>query len=302
MEKSKIKSYQDLTVWHKSVNFSIKLYGATESFPKQEMFGLTSQLRRAAVSIPSNIAEGFRRKTNKEKLQFLRIAYGSGAEIETQLVIANKLRYLNDDNYAHLTQDLSEVMKMLNTLIDRFEQKAYAKPILSTIVLLLLTTYYILPTVRHAGEIGLAATKNIFEVNMLSGDEYEDELFVMNQSDDLALPVNIKLTLWDLEEESEDIEFVSAEESLNAVKWFTLDSPNFIIDSKSDKQIKFKIAPPSDAALGTYLVMMRIQAVLPEHYFEKEGPRFIPELNVIFFINIGALTLDGNQSHYSAKI
>ena len=101
MEKLKIKSYQDLTVWHKSVNFSIKLYGATESFPKQEMFGLISQLRRAAVSIPSNIAEGFRRKTNKEKLQFLRIAYGSGAEIETQLVIANKLRYLNDDNYAH---------------------------------------------------------------------------------------------------------------------------------------------------------------------------------------------------------
>src|SRR3989338_7536492 len=155
MEKSKIKSYQDLTVWQKSVDFSIKLYGVTESFPKQEMFGLISQLRRAAVSIPSNIAEGFRRKTNKEKLQFLRIAYGSGAEIETQLVISNKLRYLNDDNYAHLTQDLGEVMRMLNTLIDRFEKKSYSKSILQTIVLLLLTTYYILPTATQAASVRL---------------------------------------------------------------------------------------------------------------------------------------------------
>ena len=121
--EEKIQSYKDLVVWQKAKDFVLEMYKNTEKFPKHEQFGLTSQLRRATVSIPSNIAEGFRRGTDKEKLQFLRIAYGSGAEIETQLIIAKGLKYINDKAYTSLDTERSEIMKILNTLITKFKKE-----------------------------------------------------------------------------------------------------------------------------------------------------------------------------------
>jgi len=121
MEKQKINSYQDLTVWQKSRKFVVLLYQTTDKFPRHEFFGLTNQMRRAAVSIPSNIAEGFRRKSKKEKLQFLRISYGSGSEVETQLIIAKDLKYLNDNDFEVLYNLLGEILSMLNKIISQFE-------------------------------------------------------------------------------------------------------------------------------------------------------------------------------------
>ena len=121
MEKQKIKSYQDLTVWQKSRKFVVLLYQITDKFPRHEFFGLTNQMRRASVSIPSNIAEGFRRKSKKEKLQFLRISYGSGSEVETQLIIAKDLKYLNDSDFEILNNLLGEILSMLNKIISQFE-------------------------------------------------------------------------------------------------------------------------------------------------------------------------------------
>ncbi len=123
MEKQKISSYQDLIVWQKAKDFVVLVYRATSTFPQVELYGLTSQLRRAAVSVPSNIAEGFRRSGKKEKVQFLRVAYGSGAELETQLIIAHELGYLIVGDYTKLATALAEVMKMLNTVIGQFEQR-----------------------------------------------------------------------------------------------------------------------------------------------------------------------------------
>lgn len=88
-----IKSYQDLTVWQKSMELVAWIYELTQHFPKEEMYGLVSQMRRSAISIPSNIAEGYSRRHRQEYIQFVRIAFGSGAELETQLIIAKKLGY-----------------------------------------------------------------------------------------------------------------------------------------------------------------------------------------------------------------
>jgi len=112
-----ISSYKELKVWKKSVDLSVLIYKVTESFPKSETFGLTSQIRRCAVSIPSNIAEGQKRGSISEYIQFLRIAYGSGAELETQLLIAWKIGFLSSSDYDDCLHLLDEIMRMLNKLI-----------------------------------------------------------------------------------------------------------------------------------------------------------------------------------------
>ena len=112
-----MKSYKELTVWQKSVDLSVIIYKITESFPKSELYGLTSQIRRNAVSIPSNIAEGQRRGHKAEYIQFLRISFGSGAELETQLLIAFKVGLLSQRDFNMLSEKLDEIMRMLNKLI-----------------------------------------------------------------------------------------------------------------------------------------------------------------------------------------
>ena len=119
MADEKIRSFRDLVVWQKSKEFAVMLYRGTGEFPREEMYGLISQLRRASVSIVSNIAEGFNRSSPKEKLQFLRMAYGSGAEIEAQLEIAKDLSYLSHVTYEELTGKLSEIMRILNVLTNK---------------------------------------------------------------------------------------------------------------------------------------------------------------------------------------
>lgn len=122
-ETSNIRSYRDLNVWQKSKAYAVSIYKykETEVFPIAERFGLISQMRRAAVSIPSNIAEGFRRKSKLEKLQFLRIAHGSGAELETQLEISCDLEYLKQEVYEKLSKEIDEIMRMLNKAINVIE-------------------------------------------------------------------------------------------------------------------------------------------------------------------------------------
>ena len=112
-------SFRDLTVWQKSMDLVVLTYRLSEKFPSDERFGLTSQMRRAAVSIPSNIAEGRRRGTSKEYRQFLQVSYGSGGELETQLEIALRLEYLNKSDYERADALLQEVMRMLNALIGK---------------------------------------------------------------------------------------------------------------------------------------------------------------------------------------
>ena len=115
----KVHSYQNLIVWQKAMNLVVAIYKLTDKFPKSEIYGLTSQMRRAAISIPSNIAEGRRRGHKKEFLHFLLNAYGSGAELETQLAIAKRIPKLKDLECDRTESLLEEVMKMLNTITNK---------------------------------------------------------------------------------------------------------------------------------------------------------------------------------------
>jgi len=112
----KSRSYRDLQVWKESVDLVKQVYVATSDFPTSEIYGLTNQLRRAAVSIPSNIAEGQGRHSSKEFRQFLGIALGSLAELETQLIIANEVTYLDSDKLTPFLAALDNIRKMLRAL------------------------------------------------------------------------------------------------------------------------------------------------------------------------------------------
>ena len=107
-----MKTHQDLDVWKKAIGFVTQVYIYTESFPKSEIYGLTNQIRRASVSIPSNIAEGAARNTSKDFSHFLAITLGSIAELETQLIISNNLGYLNLEQVEELTSSLISIRKM----------------------------------------------------------------------------------------------------------------------------------------------------------------------------------------------
>ncbi|WP_420574111.1 four helix bundle protein [Kordia sp.] len=104
--------FKDLSIWKRSRLFCSQIYEITSKFPESEKFGLTNQLRRASVSIPSNIAEGTSRNSNKDFIRFLRIALGSAYEIETQLLIAHDLKFISKENLQKLTIELEEIIKM----------------------------------------------------------------------------------------------------------------------------------------------------------------------------------------------
>ena len=112
-----MKNYKELEVWQKAINLVIELYKITESFPHEERYGLISQVQRSGVSIPANIAEGWGRGSTKEYIQYLRISRGSLAELETHLIIAQKLNYISEENTCKLQNEIISIGKMLNNLI-----------------------------------------------------------------------------------------------------------------------------------------------------------------------------------------
>jgi four helix bundle protein len=112
-----IKSYKDLEVWKKSMLLTNAIYDCTQNFPKEEMFGLSNQMRRAVVSIPSNIAEGSIRGTKPEFSRFINIARGSLAELETQIIISMNRHYINKNAYEDLMQLSETISKMLLGLL-----------------------------------------------------------------------------------------------------------------------------------------------------------------------------------------
>ena len=113
---SMVNTHKELVVWQKSMHLAKLVYRYTTSFPKEELYGITSQVRRAVVSIPSNIAEGQARNSTKEFLQFLAIARGSKAELETQLLLCVQVNYLAPTDISEVMQQLQEVGKMLHAL------------------------------------------------------------------------------------------------------------------------------------------------------------------------------------------
>lgn len=115
-----MKGFKDLQVWRKAHELTLAVYGRTRCFPHKELYGLTSQMRRSAASIPANIAEGCGRRSDGEMCRFLQIARGSASEIEYHVLLARDLHLLRDDEYRRLSQQADEVQRMLTGLIQRF--------------------------------------------------------------------------------------------------------------------------------------------------------------------------------------
>jgi four helix bundle protein len=113
--------YHDLVVWQRAMDLVVEVYRFTKTFPRDEMFGLASQMRRAAVSVPSNIAEGKGRHSQRELLQFLYHARGSLLELQTQITVAERLAYLSQGAGRTLAEHANEVGRLLNGLIQRFK-------------------------------------------------------------------------------------------------------------------------------------------------------------------------------------
>jgi len=116
--------HKKLEAWKKSIDFVTDIYCITKVFPKEELFGLAQQMRRSAVSIPSNIAEGCSRKNDTETVQFLYIATASTSELETQLIIANKVGYISDSEIEKLLTDIDEIKRILVGLIKSYKNKS----------------------------------------------------------------------------------------------------------------------------------------------------------------------------------
>ncbi len=117
-----IKPHKKLNVWKKSINLITEIYKITKSFPRYEQFGITAQMRKSSLSVASNIAEGAARQTKKEFIQFLHMAQGSLSELDTQLEVANNLRYLNKKDINELSSFLTEIDKMITGLIKNLKK------------------------------------------------------------------------------------------------------------------------------------------------------------------------------------
>ncbi len=114
-----VKDYRELEIWKKGISLTEDIYAVTRSFPKEEIYCLTSQIRKSAISIPSNIAEGFARSTNNEYKQFLYYSLGSCAEATTQTIIASRLKYVTDKQADALVEKLNILSKMIMSLIKK---------------------------------------------------------------------------------------------------------------------------------------------------------------------------------------
>ncbi|MBQ0908111.1 four helix bundle protein [Flavobacterium sp. F-328] len=118
-----MSNFRNLLIWQKSMSLTTKIYKSNKKFPKEEIFALTSQIRRSSVSIPSNIAEGFGRESSKEYLRFLNIAIGSLFELQTQLEIAKNIDYLIEDEFNTLYEDSREIERMLVSFMNKIKER-----------------------------------------------------------------------------------------------------------------------------------------------------------------------------------
>jgi four helix bundle protein len=117
-----MKNFKDLLIWQRSHQFTLTIYKTSASFPAEEKFGLTSQIRRSSASLPTNIAEGCGRQSDAELHRFLTIAMGSASELEYQLLLAKDLSYLSESSFSLLTLELIEIKKMLNAYIQKVKR------------------------------------------------------------------------------------------------------------------------------------------------------------------------------------
>ena len=125
MTNTKIKSFTDLKAWQEAHRLVLMIYKITKQFPKEELFGLTNQMRRSSVSVSSNIAEGFSRKSEKDKIHFYNISLGSTTELQNQLLIARDIKYINNSEFMKISDQTILVHKLTNGLVKSSKSRCY---------------------------------------------------------------------------------------------------------------------------------------------------------------------------------
>ena len=123
MENKKVESFKDLIVWQKGIELVNEIYKVTKHFPKEELYGLISQIRRAAISVPTNVAEGWGRGTTKNYIQFLEISRGSLYELNTLIIISTNQEYLSSEKCSEIESTINEIGRILNAIITKLENK-----------------------------------------------------------------------------------------------------------------------------------------------------------------------------------
>jgi len=161
----KIESFKDLIVWQKSADLTVLVYKYTDNFPRSELNGIVNQIRRAVVSVSSNIAEGFKRSHKKEKIQFYNIAFGSISEVESQIEISEKLNYINNEEKKEMIKICIEISKMINGLIKSTKNNIskHSSPyLLPSIFFVLFSIFYLLsPNSALAANVSLSVPNSI---------------------------------------------------------------------------------------------------------------------------------------------
>ena len=175
MNEKPLKSFRDLKIWQKAVDLATLIYAVTENFPKSEIYSITSQMRRSAVSISSNIAEGFKRFHKKEKAQFYNIAYGSVAELESQLEIVRQLKFLSNEDYNKISNLTTEISKMIESLIKSLNSKSYIlysrKDAFTTIELLVAMAIFVTIVSLSSGCFVIAMRSHRAMVNLMAAND-----------------------------------------------------------------------------------------------------------------------------------
>lgn len=155
----------------------------------------------------------------------------------------------------------------------------------------------------RAVELGMAVDNSLFDLAAFPGETINNKLKIINKNPNAPLPVSITLTLWDVKNDTGDIEFVENSPAINPVKWFTFSGgTELLLEAGEEKTINFTITPPKDAAPGSYFVMSRFNPALPEIYFDQGNARQIPQIGALFFIKVSPLMLDGKEVAYAASI
>src|SRR3989344_2379162 len=165
MMKNEIQSFRDLIVWQKSADLTVLVYKYTENFPRSELNGIVNQMRRAVVSVSSNIAEGFKRSHKKEKVQFYNIAFGSISELGSQIEISRRLNYIDEEKQKEMIKICIEISKMTNGLIKstkNINPKPYVLSSIYSLLIILYSIFYILfPNQLFAANVSINAPVSI---------------------------------------------------------------------------------------------------------------------------------------------
>ncbi len=250
-DKKKIQSFTDLEVWQEAHKLVILIYEITKKFPKEELFGLTSQMKRAAISITSNIAEGFSRFSYKEKVQFYSIARGSLTELQNQLLTAKDIIYLDSESFKQLSNQSIIVHKLLNAFIKSTKSPNSKFQIPNSFILTLLSVFYIFYPF-YAGASFISVAPAIIDLKAYPRDILSGKITITNND---SAKKDIYVFVYDISSETGQEQFLDpsrADKSSSLANWLSISRGVIELLPKEQKEIDWRVDVNLSAKTGIY--------------------------------------------------